>query len=369
MAERTGYLQQTLVFPENPVLIGAVWTDNQTPELGEQVDMVATVETLLGEGNLKVFLGLRHDKEEKFILQEMFDDGNHNDGEAGDGNFGCSFTMTTLTAHYYVYAEIDEANLFSAAFSPARAEHEFYTLEADIPTAQPGDVAINELLARNNTDTVNEYGNHEDWIELVNLTDEPVDLFGLYLTDDFDNPQKFAFPANTIIQPGAYLMIWADEEDTVSSFLHANFKLSADGENLMLSDGDGLILDSLTFGPQTPDISWGRCPDGTGFFDELDIPTFGYENYCPEGYPEREIKSIKVSVVPNPFKDQFKVITESSTRLYFELFSASGIAITREFIDSGINTFEAQSLTTGMYFYLIKDKAGRILSAGKIMKL
>ena len=62
-------------------------------------------------------------------------------------------------------------------------------------------------------------------------------------------------------------------------------------------------------------------------------------------------------------------MTESSTRLYFELFSASGIAITREFLDSGINTFDAQSLTTGMYFYLIKDKAGRILSAGKIMKL
>lgn len=174
MAERTGFLQQTQVFPDNPVIIGSVWTDNQSPLLGEQVDMVAEVVTLLGQGTLKVFLGLRQNQEEKFSLQEMFDDGNHHDGEASDGDFGSSFTMISLHAHYYVYAEIDGANDFAAAFSPERAEHEFYTLNAEIPAAGPGDVVINEFLAKNNTDTVNEYGNHEDLIELLNLTDGPL---------------------------------------------------------------------------------------------------------------------------------------------------------------------------------------------------
>jgi spore coat protein CotH len=170
MAERSGFLQSTDVFPDNTVLFGGVWTEEQFPEPGQVVNMMANVVTLTGEGDLRVYLGVRHDKKEKFVLNEMFDDGNHNDGEAGDHVYGASFTMTTLTAQYYAYAEIDEANNFSACFSPERAEHEFYTLNAVVPTAQPGDVAINEFLAKNTSDTTNEYGNYEDWIEIYNLT-------------------------------------------------------------------------------------------------------------------------------------------------------------------------------------------------------
>lgn len=51
----------------------------------------------------------------------MYDDGNHNDGAAGDGNYGTSFVVSSGKMEYYVYAE----NNLAGIFSPARAEHEF----------------------------------------------------------------------------------------------------------------------------------------------------------------------------------------------------------------------------------------------------
>jgi hypothetical protein len=366
MEARVPYLLATDVFSDIPPVITNVVASNQEPDPGDNVTINATV---TGSGSLNVLLGIRHDKEEKFVRQQMFDDGNHNDGAAGDGNFGASFTMSSLTAHYYIYAEIDEANVFAAAFSPERAEHEFYSLSANVPIAEPGDVGINEFLAKNNLDTINEFGNHEDWIELVNLTNQPVDLFGLYLTDDYTNPDKFAFPESTIIQPGNYLIVWADEEDTLSAYLHANFKLSASGEALMLSDGTGVVLDSLTFGPQIADISLGRCPDGTGLFGELDIPTFNYTNYCPEGYPDLKITENQVIIAPNPFSDHFMVLTDITGGFYVEVYDASGSKIFREFSDSPGKSFQVTYFSPGIYFYLVKDKYGRILSSGKMLKL
>jgi spore coat protein CotH len=366
MDARAEYLLAADIFSDSPPVIANVVSNTQEPDLGDAVTILATV---TGEGALNVFLGVRHDKEDKFVRQAMYDDGNHGDGAAGDGNYGASFTMTSLTAQYYIYAEIGGADVFAATFSPERAEHEFYSLSAAIPTAQPGDVVINEFLARNNNDTVNEYGNHEDWIELVNLTNDPVDLFGLYLTDDYDNPDKFDFPENTIIEPHGYILIWADEEDTASGFLHANFKLSGDGEKLMLSDGAALVLDSLSFGPQTADFSLGRCPDGTGFFDELEITTYGFTNFCPDGYADHLLAAYHVLIVPNPVTDRFTIITDIQGNYYFEVYNASGCVILREQAGRDGEIFNTEGFTPGLYFYLVKDASGRILSSGKLLKL
>jgi spore coat protein CotH len=366
MDARAEYLLATDIFSDAPPLITNVISNVQEPILGEQVTINATV---AGQGQLNVFLGVRHDKEEKFARQVMYDDGNHNDGAPGDGIYGASFTMSSLIAHYYIYAEVGGADVFAATFSPERAEHEFYTLQADIPVAGPGDAVINEFLAKNTSDTTNEYGNYEDWIEIYNLTDEPVDLFGLYLTDDFSNPGKFAFPENSIVQPGDYLMLWADEEDTVSAVLHANFKLSADGESLMLSDGAGLVLDSLTFGPQTADVSFGRCPVGYGPFSDLEFPTFGEDNYCPDFISDKRITGQQFVVMPNPFRDNFTVVTDAQGAFTAEVYSFSGIMIAENRIESGLARFNSFDLPAGLYFVLLRNDKNKVLGSRKIMKL
>ena len=51
-------------------------------------------------------------------------------------------------------------------------------------------VVVNEVSA-GNTVASNEYGKRNDWIELYNTTDHDIDLEGMYLTDDPDNPEKY----------------------------------------------------------------------------------------------------------------------------------------------------------------------------------
>ena len=272
-------------------------------------------------------------------------------------------------AHYYIYAQKIAAGYFAGMFSPEGAEHEFYTLQADVPIASPGEVVINEFLAKNNTDTINEFGNYEDWIELFNLTGEPLDLFGLYLTDDYADPVKYAFTENSVIQPGSYFMVWADEEDTVSSWLHANFKLSADGESLMLSNGAGLVLDSLTFGPQTADISLGRCPNGTGPFSDLIIPTFAEDNYCPDFIGDEDGEKRQFLVMPNPFLDHFIIMSYIPGMLSAEIYSLSGLKVAEENLESGEAMFHDLNIPSGMYFIILKNEKNEVMGSGKILKL
>ena len=90
-------------------------------------------------------------------------------------------------------------------------------------------------------------------------------------------PTKWQIPTGnrsiTTIPAWGFLLVWADG-DTKDSGLHASFKLDADGDTLYLFDADGrTVLDSVEFGRQTVNISYGRYPDATGDWQFLMFPT------------------------------------------------------------------------------------------------
>ena len=120
---------------------------------------------------------------------------------------------------------------------------------------------LNEFLARNDSIIQDETGDYDDWVELYNTTDTVISLAGYYLTDDLDDLTKFRFPDDIAIAGKQYLLIWCDR-DTTEGFLHADFKLSAAGEELGLSNPNGHIIDSIVFPEQSTDVSYGRYPDG-----------------------------------------------------------------------------------------------------------
>jgi spore coat protein CotH len=300
MDPRVTYLQSTVDFAYTTPTITSVLPDNSAPAYNSLVTINATI-----INSTAVYLGYRFSKENKFIRIPMYDDGTHNDGVAGDNIYGASFILNAVTAQYYVYAE----NANAGMFSPERAEHEFYTLNADIPSPNAGDVVINEFLADNLTSILSDYSEYADWIELYNNTSSSLNLLGLYLSDDLMNQTKYQFPDTAVIQPNSYLIIWADENNITSSYLHCNFKLSTAGEQLILSNSFGTILDSLSYGPQTTDITYGRCPDGTGAFTALTSPSFGATN-CVVGIDEIG-NSASAFIYPNPASGQFVLITKN----------------------------------------------------------
>ncbi|MBN1506390.1 MAG: lamin tail domain-containing protein [Sedimentisphaerales bacterium] len=144
-------------------------------------------------------------------------------------------------------------------------------------------VSINEIMASNSTAMADSQGQFDDWIEIHNWSDSAVDIGGLYLTDDIEVPAKWQVPTSkptlTTIAAGGYLLIWMDG-DTGDSGLHASFGLDADGDALYLLESDGrTLVDSIEFGGQIPNVSYGRYPEDTADWQFLKVFTPGASNY------------------------------------------------------------------------------------------
>ncbi len=137
-----------------------------------------------------------------------------------------------------------------------------------------GTLVLNEILADNHV-AVENGGAFPDYIELRNNGATPYTLAGLNLTDDPLVPAKYTFPAGTTLAAGASLVVWCDS-DTAAPGLHTGFALNASGQTVLLLDG-ATILDSVTLGPQAPDISIGRIVNGTGGW-QANTPTPGAAN-------------------------------------------------------------------------------------------
>lgn len=147
----------------------------------------------------------------------------------------------------------------------------------------PGGVFINEFMANNDAAIAGPEGDYPDWIELYNSGSESVDLSGMYLTDDLANPSAWQFPSGTIIVPNGFLVIWADNTANSGS-IYADFGLNATGEEIgLFANDEETLIDSVTFGPQDDDTSFGRIPDGGSSWSFL-IPTPGSPNELHETF-------------------------------------------------------------------------------------
>jgi hypothetical protein len=141
---------------------------------------------------------------------------------------------------------------------------------------------INEFQASNSQTIADEDGEYEDWIEIYNETSSPINLGGYGLSDDYSRPFRWIFP-DIMIQPGEFLIVWASGKNRTipGSQLHANFKISASGEELLITDPNGIRVDEIPPLNLPTDISYGRQPNGSGHFQYFDNPTPGSSNTTP----------------------------------------------------------------------------------------
>lgn len=304
-----------------------------------------------------VYLGYRTDHTLKFNRVQMYDDGAHNDGAAGDHTYGVEMPVNGLLFEYYIYADNNNAG----KFSPARAEHEFHTLAVTFPAPAVGSLLINEVLASNDALLFDLNGEDDDWIELVNTTNTTIDLAGFYLSDDPLNLMAWAFPAGTTIPVNGYLLVWADK-DTLQQGLHANFKISADGEYVYLSNGLN-VHDQISFGPQIANISYGRCPDAGLDFATI-LPTPLANNNCNIGIQEMEV--LQVQVYPNPFLDVLHIVSHEE-QVQITVRNINGQILQTQQINSGKHQLDASSWASGLYLIELLSAAG-VRQSYKFMK-
>ena len=155
------------------------------------------------------------------------------------------------------------------------------------PPLEIPELKINEFLAATDQCCDDGYGEMEDFIEIFNPGTENVDIGGLWITDNLSDVSNWeqiptTDPSITTVAAGGHIVIWADKDQSSQGILHTDdIKLSAGGEQIgiiFISGTDTVFVDSLTFGAQTDDISYGRYPDGSDNWIYFDPPSPGTTN-------------------------------------------------------------------------------------------
>jgi hypothetical protein len=326
--------------------ITAYSASNTTPTFGEAIYLTASC-----SNETTVYLGYRSNHQLKFNRVQMFDDGAHGDGAAGDHVYGYQVTIDGAVFEYYIYAENSNAGIFS----PQRAEHEFHTLTISIPFCTVGDVLINEIVASNSVSAYDLNAESDDWVELFNTTGNAIDLSGMYLSDDPTNYMKWAFPMGSSIPANEYILVWCDN-DIGQAGIHTNFKLSSLGENLIFSNG-AMVYDQVAFGVQTTDVAYARCPDGSVDFANVS-PTPLASNNCQVGL-EEAITNINVLVYPNPAIDKLTIVSEESNEFQVIITDVQGRIVMNKSIGIGTHEFSINDWSNGVFYVTFTQENGQ----------
>lgn len=151
--------------------------------------------------------------------------------------------------------------------------------EASLKETEDIGLYINEFMASNATTICDSFGSYSDWIELYNSTDTDMDISGFGISDNLSQPMKYRFPDGTTIAAKGYLVVFCSgNEGMQNGELHAPFGLRSYGEDVVIANRAGRIIDSYSFKNQETDVSVARIPDGTGEFQSNSQPSPGYPN-------------------------------------------------------------------------------------------
>ncbi len=151
--------------------------------------------------------------------------------------------------------------------------------EASLKETEDMGLYINEFMASNATTICDSFGSYSDWIELYNSTDTDMDISGFGISDNLSQPMKYRFPDGTTIAAKGYLVVFCSgNEGMQNGELHAPFGLRSYGEDVVIANRAGRIIDSYSFKNQETDVSMARIPDGAGEFQSNSQPSPGYPN-------------------------------------------------------------------------------------------
>lgn len=124
-------------------------------------------------------------------------------------------------------------------------------------------VKITEICSNNSTVLADQNGAYLPWFEIHNYSEEAIDIDGLFITDDINDPEKWkidypsAAPGDTtaVISPGSFRIVWSGAIE--SSILHTNFSLSPTGGTLAVFSPELGLLDHVVYGAIEEDLSYG----------------------------------------------------------------------------------------------------------------
>jgi lamin tail-like protein/type IX secretion system substrate protein len=231
---------------------------------------------------------------------------------------------------------------------------------------------INEFMASNDDAVPGPQNDYPDWIEIYNAGTEAVMLGGYYMSDDLVDPEKMfqipsTYPDSVTVAAGGFIVLYANK-DEASSVLNMDFKLSGGGESIGLWDTEQNFLDSLTYGEQMSDTSYGRYLDGASTWYFMTDYTPGAANVYTTAISDIIVLASVEQNYPNPFtnKTTIEFDLERADNVKIEVFNMSGALISvlaDEAFTVGNHkiSWNASGLPAGCYFYSIKTTNQRLI--------
>lgn len=220
---------------------------------------------------------------------------------------------------------------------------------------------INEFMASNDFAFPGPQGDYPDWIEIYNAGPEDVMLGGYFMADDLSDPSKMyqildTYPDSVTVPAGGHIVFYANK-DTLVSVLNLNFKLSGGGEEIGFWNPAEDFIDSLTYGEQIADTSYGRVFDGSIDWVLFSTSTPWLPN--EEGVIVVSVISyskddfIPLSVYPNP------TIGSEVTFNKIVNIQVYNLAGQRLFVDNNVSRLDVTRFDSGLY--LIQTDEGELV--------
>jgi spore coat protein CotH len=227
-----------------------------------------------------------------------------------------------------------------------------YCESRHIYNSGPLGLVINEVMSSNDFTISDEAGDFDDWIEVFNPTDEQINLGEYYLSDNSSSTTKWHFP-EYVMQPGEFLLIWADR-DLSDGLFHTNFRLNASGEEVFLfkSEDDGIRwVDGINFPTLPTDFSFGRESDALEPWVLFSTATPGSSNSSTVGIESKENE--ESLIYPNPVSS----LLFFGDRVNYQIESIDGRTLTQGFG----NFFDASAMPVGVYLVRFKGRVQRFI--------
>ena len=164
-------------------------------------------------------------------------------GKKGGAPFKLSADGETL------YLKNADGSTHSSLQIPAMDDNERFVngeIVVDRSSAAVSTVRLSEVCASNAM--VADNGETPDWVEIENTGSETVDLSGWYLSDNASKPLKWSLPKGFKLAAGERKAVYL-HESTVG------FKLSSEGEAVVLTDKKGRTMDYVAYDAQQQDTS------------------------------------------------------------------------------------------------------------------
>ncbi|HPW52802.1 MAG TPA: lamin tail domain-containing protein [Erysipelotrichaceae bacterium] len=172
-----------------------------------------------------------------------------------------------------------DGSWYISNYGTPNQENSLQGLNAYLATleGEPGnEIVINEILVKNNGNFLNEQGRLDGFVELINISDQPVSLKDYYLGSDKYSPFRYQF-ADVVLMPNELYVLYTGNNDLLADN-YLGFTFNNRNGSVVLSK-NGRIVQSLeyenlangyaltrieNFYVHSPTVSLGQPNDGSG---------------------------------------------------------------------------------------------------------